>query len=366
MELFTEKRKCCGCGACAAVCPHTAITMKRDREGFAYPVCDAALCGTCGLCQNVCPMKRAPEAAGGSVYLGAMAREDSLRHGSSSGGIFPLLAQEVFRRGGAVYGAAYGEGLSVAHREALCMESLEALRKTKYVQSAMDGVYIRVRNRLERGQWALFCGTPCQAQALRLYLGRDYPTLLLAGLVCYGTPSPGIWEDYVKSLEKRHGARLTNFSFRDKRARDSGRTRAYTAGGQEYCAPLGEDLFCRMYFRNYTLRPCCHSCKFCTPDRNFDFTLGDFWGAEKVCPQAVDGMGLSLVILHSQKAQAFWKSLEAGAVRFPCAREDILQPRLCSPTPAAKNRRLFMRARRLGLERAARFVGFVERLQAKR
>ena len=56
--MFHTKEECCGCGACAAVCPKGAIEMTADEEGFAYPQVDEEKCIQCGLCERVCPMKR--------------------------------------------------------------------------------------------------------------------------------------------------------------------------------------------------------------------------------------------------------------------------------------------------------------------
>lgn len=36
-ELYRDRSECCGCTACAAICPRDAITMEPDEEGFAYP-----------------------------------------------------------------------------------------------------------------------------------------------------------------------------------------------------------------------------------------------------------------------------------------------------------------------------------------
>ena len=188
----------------------------------------------------------------------------------------------------------------------------------------------------------LFCGTPCQSQALRLFLGQEYDTLIVVDLVCYGVPSPGIWENYVKYLEYRHHGKMTEFSFRDKRAQDYGHTCAYVINGEEYAGSLFQDRFCRMYFKNYILRPSCHSCKFCTVDRSSDFTIGDFWGIEKVKPEIDDGMGTSLVILHTEKAREIWEAVRDETFWFCCEEKDVLQPRLTEPTEAAKSRGFFM------------------------
>ena len=38
MPKLVEWDKCCGCGACATICPKTAITMQPNGEGFLHPV----------------------------------------------------------------------------------------------------------------------------------------------------------------------------------------------------------------------------------------------------------------------------------------------------------------------------------------
>ncbi len=347
MELYTEKAACCGCGACEAVCPAGAIQMKPDKEGFAYPQVDAARCTGCGRCEAVCPVKHPEPVTGERLYFGAQALDSATRKASSSGGLFPVLAEFVLKRQGSVFGAAFAEGMAVVHREARTSGELGALKKTKYVQSNLTGVFVQVETRLREGRWVLFVGTPCQVQALRLFLGREEPRLLLADLVCFGTPSPGLWGKYVGSLERRHKGKLTSFSFRDKRAGDSGRTRAYTVDGQEYACPLGRDHFGRLFFGAFTLRPACYRCRFTRTERGGDFTLGDFWGIEKVRPDWDDGMGTSLLILHTEKARRVWEELKGGLRWFPCEKKDLMQPRLLAPTERPKARGLFMGASRV-------------------
>lgn len=55
--LFETKTECCGCTACYAICPKSAITMVMDEEGFDYPQLDEAKCIRCILCLKVCPIK---------------------------------------------------------------------------------------------------------------------------------------------------------------------------------------------------------------------------------------------------------------------------------------------------------------------
>ena len=42
--LFKEKKECCGCTACYAICSQMAISMIEDEEGFEYPQIDEKKC----------------------------------------------------------------------------------------------------------------------------------------------------------------------------------------------------------------------------------------------------------------------------------------------------------------------------------
>ena len=54
MIKIIDPSECCGCTACASVCPRDAISMKPDVMGFLYPSVDEANCIECGLCEKVC------------------------------------------------------------------------------------------------------------------------------------------------------------------------------------------------------------------------------------------------------------------------------------------------------------------------
>ncbi len=56
--LFEKKELCCGCTACMAVCPVSAISMNTDSEGFEYPDIDYERCVGCEKCKKVCPITK--------------------------------------------------------------------------------------------------------------------------------------------------------------------------------------------------------------------------------------------------------------------------------------------------------------------
>ena len=344
-SLYIKKEDCCGCGACVDICRRGVVRMMIDREGFRYPKIDGSLCVDCRQCEKVCPVKKkaqSMERNPSRKYFAVQVKDEEVRRLSSSGGMFPVLAKYVINRQGVVYGASYGRNMKVVHKGIHTMEELDAVKRTKYVQSSLKGVYREIETQLKDDRWVLFCGTPCQAQGLKDFLKTPYPKLILTDLICYGVPSPGIWRSYVKSLEKKRGGRMTDFSFRDKRNRDNGHMCSYEIGGNEYSGSLYSDPYCRMYFSNHILRPSCHICRFCTIERESDITIGDFWGIEKVRPDMDDGMGTSVVILHTEKAREIWEAVREELSWFECEKKDVLQPRLTGPSGAAKSRRIFM------------------------
>ena len=87
---MVEKERCTGCGACAAVCPHGAIALRSDGDGFLYPQIRAALCTECGLCDRTCPlMEEPPPSEEEPLCFGAKAKEERVRllHGTLQTGI---------------------------------------------------------------------------------------------------------------------------------------------------------------------------------------------------------------------------------------------------------------------------------------
>ena len=342
-ELFHAKTQCCGCSACVDACPQRAIVMQADQEGFYYPELQRELCIECGGCKKVCPWKGEENKEELRKFFGAQAKNDELRGTSTSGGAFPVLAEYILQSGGVIYGAGFDSSMRLTHQRADDREKLTRLIQTKYIQSDLTGIYQMVGRDLDDGKNVLFVGTPCQTEALRKRFGTAYPQLLLVDLVCYGVPSPGIWKDYVLYLERKHGGKLKAFCFRDKRNRNNGHTVSYQVGSREFVNAYGKDPFIAMFNSNCILRPSCHACRFSTPRRSSDITIGDFWGIEKKAPDMDDGMGTSLVILHTRKAVQVWEAVRDRFRLIECAEHEVLQPRLISPTAAARKRGLFFK-----------------------
>ena len=305
-----DKEKWCGCAACRNVCPAKCITMTRDQEGFLYPEVDVSRCLQCGKCVSVCPFH--VETSGRNktpkVY-GINARDRKIREESSSGGVFTLLAEEVLNRHGIVYGVALNsekltEPVYISVRN---KSELAHLRGSKYVQASIDDVYIKVKRNLDDGEMVLFSGTPCQINALRNYLQKDYDNLICAELICHGVPSQLLLEKYIAYLEKSYQASVEEIHFRSKtipnqRVRRQGNT-------VEIHMPKDECPYLTMFLRNYALRPSCYHCVVKRNESLADLTLADLWGVAQIAPVLDDGRGTSAVIVQSEKGQLLLNSI---------------------------------------------------------
>lgn len=74
IELFAEKKNCCGCGACMNVCPKSAIHMEKDEYGFVYPEINIEQCVECGACKRVCAFQNKRRRTSRSGFLQLLAK----------------------------------------------------------------------------------------------------------------------------------------------------------------------------------------------------------------------------------------------------------------------------------------------------
>ena len=95
-----NKTQCCGCGACFAICPQNAITMKPDDLGFLFPALNNELCVHCNLCEKVCRFSsNTINSAPVSSYV-AISKDHDVLMTSSSGGVFTEIARKIMKEVG--------------------------------------------------------------------------------------------------------------------------------------------------------------------------------------------------------------------------------------------------------------------------
>lgn len=295
---------CTGCAVCANICPKEAIEMKLV-DGFYKPNIDTDKCIECRLCDMKCPIVNQNQTYLPHCY--AAWADDDIRLKTSSGGAFSILAKEILKRGGVVFGAAWTEDFYVKHIYVENEIDLEKLYRSKYAQSDLNNSYLKVKQFLDLDKYVLFVGTPCQIAGLERFLeGRDINKLILVDFICYYNPSIDIVRRY---LDETYGIdKLREFSFRDKTyGWISHSIKAQLKDGIEIKEKKMSSFF-RGYFNALYVRKACINCTFSGNNHHSDITLGDFWKIEEHDKTWNDGRGTSMIITNTYKGRCFLES----------------------------------------------------------
>ena len=320
--IMKNQNKCSGCGACASICPHAAISLQKNNEGFLYPEIDKTLCVDCGLCNKVCAFENPPaKTTPADIYL-VQHLDDSILSRSSSGGVFRLLSDYVLEQDGFVCGCILNE----KHEAILTLTKepavIEKMMGSKYVYSKAEGVYSKVKEKLEKNQLVLFTGSPCQCAAILSFLGKPYENLITAEFLCHGMPSQTAFECYLKSKTKSLDS-LSEIQFRDKSKKGWGLVFSFLKGKKKKYGVENTDSYLYAFISGYLNRYSCYECPFAGEERYTDFTFADFWSVEKFHPDINKEKGVSAVSVNSPKAQRIKKDLEELAFWQETKREYV-------------------------------------------
>ena len=301
-----SKKDCNGCQACVSVCPLNCINTEVDKEGFSYPVIDQSRCVHCNKCLSVCRESEREYEKGNEKAYAAFAMDDKLRKHSSSGGIFSVIAEEIIKEGGSVYGAGFNEKYEVNHISINNRNEIMKLRGSKYVQSNIKNSYIEIKRKLDQGKLVYFSGTPCQVDGLLAYLDKEYDNLYTQDIICHGVPSPAVWKAYLQT--RTDGELIQSVSFRDKTYGWHYFSMKIETEKRKYVKRLDEDVYTRLFLDNIILRPSCYACHHKHSHRKADFTLADCWGSINELND--DDRGISMVFTNSIKSQQLFNEIK--------------------------------------------------------
>ena len=303
---------CSGCGACYAICPVQAISMRQDNEGFYYPQIDKSRCINCKKCVRVCPVLSTKTNAEIIPKAVVCAAKDAMtRKNSTSGGFFAELSKYIINRGGVVFGVEFDENFLPHHCAIEHKEDLFKLCRSKYIQSNIYDTYGYVRKLLDEQKLVLFSGTPCQIAGVKRYLKADYNNLITCDVVCRGVMSPRIWKKYLDELEEKFHSKISYVGFREKgKSFHKSRLVIRFRDGKTYAPSTDVEWISRLFSDGLSLRPSCYRCSFKGFERASDFTMFDCWNVERLVPGVVDDdKGYTNVLLHSQKANTLFEKM---------------------------------------------------------
>ena len=303
---------CCGCGACAAVCPKGAITMERDENGFQQARIDPDKCVRCGKCRTVCPYHRLtalPMQSAQALYAARSTSPEVLKV-SSSGGVAHELARYYSRKGYFVCGCAYDPARNEARHiliEPGDEAKLKSLQGSKYIQSITADALTQIAA-MPKESNVLFIGTPCQTAAVsKLLTGlHRRENAILVDLICHGVPSYHLWQRYLEERDqKTQTGRNPAVQFRQKDLGWRQRQITVSGNGNTYRQAEHLDDFYAFFRRGLCDLENCFDCPY-REHSGADLRLGDYWG-----PRFRDDReGVSMVVAVTEAGQQALCALE--------------------------------------------------------
>lgn len=314
MINITDKKQCCGCTACANICPKKCIVMEEDNEGFIYPKVNLDSCIRCNACERVCPQNVKLE-TNDTIPETVVARDnrDKILSIGTSGSVFTSIIEKIVSNEGVVYGVIVDADNVVKH---VRVDSLQDSRVSKipcskYVKSEIRGIYPKVKDDLQSGKLVCFSGVPCQVAGLKCYLGREYSNLITVDVVCHGNPSPLFWGKFAEYLENKYKSKIVDVRFRNKTyGYHSGTMKVVFESGKVYYGSARTNFFLRAFFTDLCSRPSCYNCHFKHIQHVSDLTLYDSWHASDLANIQDDDRGYTNVIIQSQKGKALLNQLD--------------------------------------------------------
>ena len=213
MKTVCQLDKCTGCMACLEVCNYGAIAVQDSLKAY-NAVIDQSKCVNCNACHRICQNNAELKFNKPIGWQQGFVIDENVRKASSSGGLCAAIMQNFIDNGGFVCSCLLSEGnfiFKLTNEKA----DIKLFQGSKYVKSNPAGIYKSIKEKLKDSK-VLFVGLPCQAEALKLYVGESLQeNLYTVDLICHGTPSPQLLDKFLSQYNIKTSDCLV-ISFRQK------------------------------------------------------------------------------------------------------------------------------------------------------
>lgn len=314
MKTVCELDRCTGCMACLDSCGKQAISILDGLKTY-NAVIDTDKCVDCGVCHRVCQNNNPVIAKHPLSWFQGWVKDERIRSNSSSGGFATGLAKYFIEKMmGVVCSCTFRDGEFIFD---FCddVNDLHKFVGSKYVKSNPKGIYKRIRKFLIADTPVLFIGLPCQAAAVKRFVGEKHSEkLYLVDLICHGTPSPRNIEIFLS--EKGYNiASLKNIGFRQKGKFHIKQNTHFVE------IPGVYDCYTLAFLNSINYTENCYHCPYAKLERVTDITIGDSWGS--ALSQVEQQKGISLALCQTEKGEQLLKF--SGMELFPADAEIAIQ-----------------------------------------
>jgi len=267
-----------------------------------------------------------------TIVYGVRIKDSGILKKSTSGGIFTALSDRIIEDGGVVCGAVFTSDYEVKHVVSNSKKIRDNMRGAKYVQSNMKDAIPDIIKSLENKCMVLFTGTPCEVSAIKKIaaIKKLDKRLITVDIICHGVPSPNLFKEHISMITKKYGT-VKAYIFREKKKGWRGQNvTVITERG--FVPDEDAKLFSSLYFNSLIIRPSCHNCKFASIKREGDITIGDFWGISHENTAYDDNVGISQVIINTEKGKQLFDKVKKDIEFFEVMSDSYIQPNMIKPT----------------------------------
>lgn len=184
--------------------------------------------------------------------------------------------------------------------------------------------------------------------------------LFTCDLICYGVPSPEVFQSFCSLLEKKSGKRLGFYAHRGHGIKEGGDERATYEDGSTESGTVLSRVWTRLWFK-CLCRESCFRCAYHSLNRPGDLTLGDFWGMSRRFLFRKDEWGTSCVIVNSSNGALLLEEASNNVLLEAASMEEVAnskQPMLLHPPTISNVKGTFWRKmHEANFECACREVG---------
>lgn len=309
MREICNNSLCTGCGLCAVKCPVNCIKIGENKYGFLTPMINEEECTSCGLCSRTCPALRPIDNRNKihKVYKCRSINSAEIIDSTSGGVAYEISKYCVGKYNGVFFGAELLSDLSVHHTFSENVKDLKKYQGSKYIQSYTDNTFEQAKKFLNEGRFLVYIGTPCQVNALKVYLNKDYKNLITVDFICHGVGSSKVFRLALKDiLGQGYKDKISEIKFRNKihGYKNGTLTLTLTDGtSKEY--PSYDNAFGRAFATNLITRDSCLNCRYVGIDRVSDITVADYPGDD--IDESDKVYGCSFVFINTDKGNTFFE-----------------------------------------------------------
>ena len=183
--------------------------------------------------------------------------------------------------------------------------------------------------------------------------------LYTCDIVCWGNPSPAVFQSFLAMLERLSGKRVISYAHRGAGMRSDDAEIATYANGSSEAGTTTARVWRRIWY-DRLCRESCYRCGYHSLRRPGDLTIGDWWGLRQFMPSLEDPWGVSCAIVSTPRGLQLLREVSCALELTVTSVADVAnpaQPMLARPPERSGRNAFWPELYSRGFEAACHSVG---------